>query len=284
MPLLPTPLRAWRPFVRRLAWRWPGPPAPGRGLALLVDCALILAALLVGLSWISQVSSPTHWRALGLAATGLAVLSLLLWPRPAGSMSLQSESAPAPVSPQARAQRVPQALMPAGPFRWKGLRLLRLQGYLAALVEASARLGQGLGELGPAPIETLTKAAAMLESLTPGAAVWHAAASVRTDDEPAWRMAARMAGGRHEHWDGRGLPHRLHGAQIPLEARLLALAEAYEALTTPRAGKPAWSHEQAQLEILSLSASRFDPHLALAFIACEARFREIARTHRDLAA
>jgi len=91
-----------------------------------------------------------------------------------------------------------------------------------------------------------------------------------------FNIAARIAGGHHENWDGSGYPRGLSGADIPLEARLMALADVYDALTTERIYKEAWTHEAASAEIYRLSGKKFDPDLVFAFSQSEARFREIA--------
>jgi response regulator RpfG family c-di-GMP phosphodiesterase len=91
-----------------------------------------------------------------------------------------------------------------------------------------------------------------------------------------FNIAARIAGGHHENWDGSGYPRGLVGTDIPLEARLMALADVYDALTTERIYKKAWTHEAASAEIYRLSGKKFDPDLVFAFGQAEARFREIA--------
>jgi HD-GYP domain-containing protein (c-di-GMP phosphodiesterase class II) len=91
-----------------------------------------------------------------------------------------------------------------------------------------------------------------------------------------FNIAARIAGGHHENWDGSGYPRGLAGTDIPLEARLMALADVYDALTTERIYKKAWTHEAASEEIYRLSGKKFDPDLVFAFGQVEARFREIA--------
>lgn len=55
----------------------------------------------------------------------------------------------------------------------------------------------------------------------------------------------------HEHWNGRGYPDGLEGEQIPLLARILQVADAYDALTTARPYKPAWSHAEAKARLLA---------------------------------
>jgi len=64
----------------------------------------------------------------------------------------------------------------------------------------------------------------------------------------------------HEKWDGTGYPRGLKGEQIPLAARLFAVADVWDALTSDRPYRPAWSQEEALIFIREQSGSHFDPH------------------------
>jgi len=70
----------------------------------------------------------------------------------------------------------------------------------------------------------------------------------------------------HERWDGAGYPHRLGGAEIPIEARLLGVADAFDAMTSLRPYRPALSVEQALAELQRCAGSQFDPELAETFV------------------
>jgi HD-GYP domain-containing protein (c-di-GMP phosphodiesterase class II) len=88
----------------------------------------------------------------------------------------------------------------------------------------------------------------------------------------------------HEKWNGEGYPHRLKGNDIPLSARIVAIADVYDALTCERPYKKSWPHEQAYTEILKGSGSHFDPSLVEAFQQCSEEFKRIAcdlHSHRD---
>jgi len=64
----------------------------------------------------------------------------------------------------------------------------------------------------------------------------------------------------HERWDGTGYPDRLAGNRIPLLARILAVTDVYDALTSGRSYRAPWSHEQARTYILEEAGRQFDPH------------------------
>jgi HD-GYP domain-containing protein (c-di-GMP phosphodiesterase class II) len=69
----------------------------------------------------------------------------------------------------------------------------------------------------------------------------------------------------HERFDGRGYPGELSGEQIPFGARIVAVADTYDALTTNRPYRKAWEHERAVNEIVRCSNSQFDPRVIDAF-------------------
>lgn len=81
----------------------------------------------------------------------------------------------------------------------------------------------------------------------------------------------------HEKWDGSGYPEGLSGEQIPLSARIVALADAYDAITSKRCYKEAESHEVARAEIIRSSGSHFDPDIVEAFLSVEDEFQAIHR-------
>jgi HD-GYP domain-containing protein (c-di-GMP phosphodiesterase class II) len=86
------------------------------------------------------------------------------------------------------------------------------------------------------------------------------------------RRGQEIARYHHERWDGNGYPCGLAGAAIPLAARIVALADVYDALTSSRPYKPAFSHEQARRIIASESGRRFDPAVVNAFLSREEAF------------
>lgn len=80
------------------------------------------------------------------------------------------------------------------------------------------------------------------------------------------KMAIDVAKGHHERWDGSGYPNNLKGEEIPLCARIMAVADVFDALVSPRCYKKAFSPERAFEIIKESSGSHFDPILADLFI------------------
>jgi response regulator RpfG family c-di-GMP phosphodiesterase len=79
----------------------------------------------------------------------------------------------------------------------------------------------------------------------------------------------------HEKWDGTGYPRGLQGDDIPLAARIVALADVYDALTTKRFYKEAFSHDKAKQIILKLRGTHFDPGVVDAFLTLEDQFDRV---------
>lgn len=90
------------------------------------------------------------------------------------------------------------------------------------------------------------------------------------------KMGIAIARSHHEKWDGNGYPDGLSGKRIPLSARILAVADVYDALRAKRCYKPALSHEKARDIIINDSGSHFDPTLVQCFKQTEQRFLEIS--------
>ena len=82
---------------------------------------------------------------------------------------------------------------------------------------------------------------------------------------PVLQVAAPIALHHHERWDGTGYPHGLATTEIPLHARIVALADTYDALTHERPYKPAWPISDALAEITSQAGRQFDPSVVRAF-------------------
>jgi putative two-component system response regulator len=93
---------------------------------------------------------------------------------------------------------------------------------------------------------------------------------------PFLRIAKAISLSHHEKWDGTGYPQGLAGEAIPLPARLMALADVYDALTTRRVYKPAFSHEVSCRIVCEGRGTHFDPDVLDAFVAVQDDFRDIA--------
>ena len=85
----------------------------------------------------------------------------------------------------------------------------------------------------------------------------------------------------HEKWDGSGYPGGLAGEGIPLSARIVALADVYDALTTRRDYKEAYSHKRSRQIIIDLKETHFDPELVDVFLTLEDEFNRIRRENQE---
>ena len=81
-----------------------------------------------------------------------------------------------------------------------------------------------------------------------------------------FEMARQVARWHHEHWDGNGYPDGLAGQAIPLPARIVAVADVYDALISSRPYKDAWPSESALHEVRRMAGSHLDPELVEAFV------------------
>jgi putative two-component system response regulator len=84
---------------------------------------------------------------------------------------------------------------------------------------------------------------------------------------PTLRCAAKIALSHHENWAGGGYPHGGAGEGIPPEARIAAVADVYDALSSPRAYKPAWETDRVVEEMRRLRGIKFDPAILDVFLA-----------------
>lgn len=101
---------------------------------------------------------------------------------------------------------------------------------------------------------------------------------------PGLRMAAAIAVSHHENWDGSGYPKGLAGDAIPLEGRIVKLADQYDVLRTPRSYKASFSHEEAVNILLNgdgrTKPEHFDPRVLACFRELAAQFDEIYQAIR----
>ena len=88
--------------------------------------------------------------------------------------------------------------------------------------------------------------------------------------------AKNLAAFHHERWDGKGYPNGLAGEEIPLSARIMAVADVYDALVSQRSYKPPFSFEKAEEIIREGAGTQFDPEVVRAFLDGADEAREIA--------
>ena len=102
-----------------------------------------------------------------------------------------------------------------------------------------------------------------------------------TDEHAFLDHALLIAGTHHEKWDGTGYPMGLKGKNIPLEGRLMAIADVYDALIAERSYKKAFSHEEARATIIEGSGTHFDPVLIDVFQKVEAEFEKASQESNE---
>ncbi|KQU20092.1 transcriptional regulator [Methylobacterium sp. Leaf94] len=95
------------------------------------------------------------------------------------------------------------------------------------------------------------------------------------------RLAAEIAATHHERWDGTGYPYGLRGEAIPLGGRIVAVADVFDALTSKRPYKQAWSHSDAFAHLREQAGSHFDPRCVDAFLKAHGQPLLAARSAAD---
>jgi len=106
-------------------------------------------------------------------------------------------------------------------------------------------------------------------------------AEAEVGSTPFIQVAKEIAYCHHEKWDGSGYPEGLRGEGIPLSARLMAVADVYDALLTKRYYKEAMPHDKARKIIVEGAGSHFDPVVVEAFAAVEDQFRAVSERYKD---
>ena len=94
-------------------------------------------------------------------------------------------------------------------------------------------------------------------------------------------MGAIIAMGHHEKFDGTGYPNGLHGEDIPIVARIVAVADVFDALVSERPYKHAWTTEEAVAHLRSQRGRHFDPRCIDAFLADQSRIDAIREDLAD---
>ncbi|MCP1607212.1 putative two-component system response regulator [Pseudomonas citronellolis] len=186
--------------------------------------------------------------------------------------------------------------------------LLRIEQYMRLLADALARREGEAGGLDLEQIELLARSAQLHDIgkvavpdrvlLNPGqlspedqllmqshTRIGHdaLAAAERRLGSPAefLRYAKEIAYGHHERWDGSGYPRGLRGEQIPLSARLLALIDCYDELTSRHPYHATLAPDEARQQVLAASGSHFDPQVVEAFAEVADGFAAIAIRYAD---
>ncbi len=133
--------------------------------------------------------------------------------------------------------------------------------YLAAPLHDIGKIGIADAILSKPGKLTPEEMAIMREHVTIGARILERGSS------DLIRTAELIAQSHHEKWDGTGYPDKLSGSDIPVEARIVAIADVFDALCSERPYKQAWPIEKAYAEIVQSSGSHFDPECVAAFRA-----------------
>ena len=96
---------------------------------------------------------------------------------------------------------------------------------------------------------------------------------------PSLAVARIVAKSHHEHWDGSGYPEGLAGDAIPLAARIVAVADVFDALVSTRPYKDSWTAEKAAVEIEASMGTHFDPKVVQTFLSLyrDGRFEELIK-------
>jgi HD-GYP domain-containing protein (c-di-GMP phosphodiesterase class II) len=172
----------------------------------------------------------------------------------------------------------------AGWARALDLRDRESEGHTERVTDEAVRLGRALG-ISEGELVQVRRGALLHDIgnmgvpsnilLKPGPLTEDEWASVRQHPEHAFtllapiaylRPALDVAYSHHEHWDGAGYPRRLRGEAIPLAARLFAVVDVWDALTSDRPYRPAWPREQALEYLRAQAGTQFDPRVVEVFL------------------
>jgi putative two-component system response regulator len=147
--------------------------------------------------------------------------------------------------------------------------LLAIEGRCSARDVQILREAAFVYDLGKLAIpEKILTSSAMLSPQSKAAIERHAEAGAEilaVADSPLFAAAQTLARSHHERWDGLGYPQKLKGEAIPLSARIMAVADAFVALTHPRADRPAMTVGHALDQLKRESGTHFDPSVVTAF-------------------
>ncbi len=128
--------------------------------------------------------------------------------------------------------------------------------------------------LKPGPLTMEERAVIELHTVIGGECL--EAIQMRLGNNSFMHTAKQVAFFHHERWDGSGYPHGLKEEETPLSARIVAVADVYDALTSKRPYKTSFGHFESRAIIISGSGSQFDPEIVDAFLRHEDEFRKIS--------
>jgi putative two-component system response regulator len=100
----------------------------------------------------------------------------------------------------------------------------------------------------------------------------------RTGEGEFLYNARLFAGSHHEHWDGTGYPHGKKGMEIPLQGRIMAIVDVYDALVSERPYKKAFLHDEAVRIIMESAGTQYDPKIADVFFKDKDEFKSVHDT------
>jgi putative two-component system response regulator len=103
----------------------------------------------------------------------------------------------------------------------------------------------------------------------------------RTGEETFLRNAKLFAGYHHERWDGKGYPHGLKGKEIPLQGRIMAIVDVYDALVSERPYKKPLTADETISIIMENAGKQFDPDIAEVFYKISAQFKVVKSQSGD---
>lgn len=101
------------------------------------------------------------------------------------------------------------------------------------------------------------------------------------NDDSLRKVAINVAHYHHERWDGTGYPEKLVGIKIPLEARIMALADVFDALVSKRVYKEKYTYDEAFKIIEDSSGTHFEPKLCAAFVECRSELERLYDSYED---
>jgi putative two-component system response regulator len=156
-----------------------------------------------------------------------------------------------------------------------GAHLLRVQYYSCCLAREAASLHAFRDEINARFVETADERILMQAHTTIGADTLKELAGQDGITPAFLQMAIDIARHHHEHYDGTGYPDGLTGTDIPLAARIVAVADVYDALRSRRVYKPALSHAAAVHIVINSFSGHLDPALIQVFQKCHHTFERI---------